>query len=485
MIVCDFRGGSLMLKHDTAHAVVLGGSLTGMAVAKVLAGYMNRVMLVERDRFPDRPEWRRGLPQARHTHNLLGAGQGALEQLYPGLGEELAAAGMVRVRMPEDMLLLLPGGWSRRFQGRHVVVSGSRDLLDWTIRERLRKEPNVEFLEETEAIGLLGDKGGQRVTGVRLRARDSAAPTGWGEAYDMTATLVVDATGRTSRTPEWLKELGHGVPTESVVDAKTAYATCVFEPPSGHSADWKCILLQATLDEPCTGILNPIENGRWMVSAAALGGERPPHDHEGFKEFTRGLRSTVIYDAIRHAEPLTPVYGSGRTENRRRHYEKLKTWPEGFMVLGDAVGSFNPSYGQGISVAAMTAVSLSEELHKIGSDELPPGFAAGFRAKVAKNIDAAWMLSANADLGYPWASEGKPPLAARLGGKYMNRLLNVATEDQTAALALFDMTHMVAPPQAVFQPRVLAATLRGRRRPAEGLERLPHPEVKSSEHVSR
>jgi 2-polyprenyl-6-methoxyphenol hydroxylase-like FAD-dependent oxidoreductase len=473
-----------MAQTETAHAVVLGGSLTGMAVAKVLARYLDRVTLVERDRLPDRPEWRRGLPQARHTHNLLGAGQAALEQIYPGIGAELVAAGMVRVRMPDDMLLLLPGGWSRRFVGRHVVLSGSRDLLDWTIRKRLHSEPNVEFVSETEAIGLLSEDGGRRVTGVRLRRKDAAAPTGWGEPYDLTAPLVVDATGRTSRSPEWLGQLGHGVPKESVVDAKTSYATCVFDPPAGHSADWKCILIQATPDEPRAGILNPIENGRWMVSAAGLGGERPPLDHDGFKEFAKGLRSDALYAAIRDAEPLTPVYGSGRTENRRRHYEKLRSWPAGFLVLGDAAGSFNPSYGQGISVASLTAVSLGEKLRKVGPGPLPPGFAAGFRGTVAQHIDAAWMLSANADLGYPGAGEGRPPLAARLGGKYMSRMLAVATDNKAVALALFDLTHLVASPRAVFQPNVLAATLRGRRRSVGQLRNLPQLEANTSQRVS-
>ncbi|MFE4670248.1 NAD(P)/FAD-dependent oxidoreductase [Streptomyces sp. NPDC056716] len=447
------------------HAVVLGGSLAGLCAAAALAPHMDRVTVVERDRYPEEPRWRRGVPQARHTHNLLGAGQRSLEQLFPGLLGELRSLGMVEVRMPRDMLLLVAGGWVDRFPSRHVVLSGSRDLLDWAVRRRLLKLPGVEIREETEAVGLIAARG-DAVRGVLLRDRDASARTGWGEPYEWEADFVVDATGRGSRTPAWLESLGYGAPAETVVDAGCAYATCVFAPPPGHTADWKCVLLQSTPEEPRSGILNPIEGNRWMVSVAGLGGERPPLDHQGFVDFAKRLRSTALYDAIRDAEPLGEVYGSGRTENRRRHYERLPRWPDRFLVLGDAAGAFNPAYGQGISVAALTALSLHKALTQArprGTDAIPDGLAVAMRAHVARHVDAAWMLSGNADLAYPGAADGPLPLAARLGKKYTDRLLKVATTDRTVATALLDMTHLLAPPHVILRPRVLASVLRGPR----------------------
>ncbi|WP_369363869.1 NAD(P)/FAD-dependent oxidoreductase [Streptomyces sp. CG4] len=449
-----------------SHAVVLGGSLAGLCAAAALAPHVDRVTLVERDRYPDEPRWRRGVPQARHTHNLLGAGQRSLERLFPGLLDDLRDLGMVEVRMPQDMLLMVAGGWVDRFTGPHVVLSGSRDLLDWAVRRRLRDLPGVETREETEAVGLVAGPGRDTVRGVLLRERDSAARTGWGEPYRLEADLVVDATGRGSRAPAWLEGLGYPVPEETVVDAGCAYATCVFERPPGHTADWKCILLQSTPEEPRSGILNPIENDRWMVSVAGLGGERPPLDHAGFVDFAKSLRSTVLYEAIRDAKPLGEVYGSGRTENRRRHYERLTRWPDRFLVLGDAVGAFNPAYGQGISVAGMSALVLHRALEQAGTQgtgRIPAGFAGPLRKRIARCVDAAWMLSGNADLAYPGAADGPLPLAARLGKRYTDRLLKVATTDRTVATALFDMTHLLAPPQVVLQPRVLASVLRGPR----------------------
>ncbi|MGP4113749.1 NAD(P)/FAD-dependent oxidoreductase [Streptomyces sp. 4N509B] len=479
-----------------SHAVVLGGSLAGLCAAAALAPHVDRVTLVERDAFPDEPRWRRGVPQARHTHNLMLGGQRALEQLFPGLMSALRELGMVEVRMPQDMRLLVPGGWVDRFSSHHVVLSGSRDLLDWAVRRELRKRPGVTVRQETEVLGLAARDG--VVTGVRLRSRATADATaataattgaatatdaaradttvttdtvgagggaagaGWGEPYTLEADFVVDATGRTSRAPNWLRELGYEAPKEEVVDAGCAYASCVLAPPP-TPRDWRCMLLQSTPEEPRSGIINPIEQGRWIVSVAGMGGERPPLDHAGFVDFAKRLRSTELYEAIRDAEPLGEVHGSGRTENRRRRYERLRRWPDRFLVMGDAAGAFNPAYGQGISVAALSALELRDA---VGRAPTLAGLAGPMRRRVARRVDQAWMLSGNADLAYPGAAEGdRLPLAARLGKRYTDRMLRVATTDHTVASALFDMTHLIAPPQVVLRPRVFASVLRGRQRP--------------------
>ncbi|MET0132870.1 MAG: methyltransferase domain-containing protein [Kibdelosporangium sp.] len=448
--------------NNRLHAVVLGGGLAGMCVAAALTRHMAKVTLVERDLYPDGPHWRRGVPQSRHTHNLLGAGQRAMERLFPGLMADFREQGIVDVRMPRDMLAMIPGGWMERFASRHVVLSGTRDLIDWRVRDHLTKLPNIEIRQECEALGLLADGG--TVRGVRLRDRQAGAKTGWGEPYEFSADFVVDTTGRNSQSAGWLEDLGFGLVEESVVDAQCAYATCIFAIPPGHRADWKCIVIQSTPDVPRQGILNPIEGGRWMVSVSGVGGQRPPLDHQGMIEFARSLRSTEIYEQIRHAEPLTEVYGSGRTENRRRHFERLGRWPDRFLPAGDSVGSFNPAYGQGISVAATCAIDIDDAFEAAGtrdSGRIPSGLASGLRKPIAKRVDGAWMLSANSDLAYPGAAPGPLPLPARLVQRYMGRLVRVATTEGPAATALLDTYHLLAPPEAVFRPRVVAAVLRG------------------------
>jgi flavin-dependent dehydrogenase len=441
------------MESRSGHAVVLGASLAGMLTAAVLARHFAKVTVIERDRLPHAPEWRRGVPQARHAHNLMTAGHEAMEWLFPGVRAELREAGMVQVRMPQDMLLLSAGGWMPRFETDLYMLTSSREVIDWVIRRRLMALAPVEIREETEAVGLLTDARGGRVTGIRLRAKDAAAAHGWGRPEELRADFVVDAAGRNSHAPDWLDGLGYGRPAESVVDAQTAYSTVVFAPPAGFRADWNCILLQYAPDAPRQGILNPIENGRWMVSLAALSGDRPPGDIEGFLEFARTLRSPVLYEVLRQAEPLTPVYRSGRTENRRRHYERMRRWPDRYLVLGDAAGALNPSYGQGMSVAARSARALDSALASARSLD---GLAARMRRKVAKCIDLAWNIAATADLAYPGAAD-HVGAAARMQLKFLYRVIGAVPYSRAASQALLDINQMVSGPQAMARPGVLAA----------------------------
>lgn len=447
-------------RRDTGHAVVLGGSLAGLFAAAALARHLERVTVVERDALPgpQQPQWRRGVPQARHAHNLMMAGHLAMERLFPGIRGELDSAGMVTVRMPADMLLLTAGGWMPRFDTDLQMLTSSREVIDSVVLRRLRANDRVTFLTQTEALGLLPGTDGS-VQGVKLRHRDKNRDNGWDEPYDLAADFVVDASGRSSRSPQWLKALGYEAPAEAVVDAQTAYSTCVFDPPAGHQADWNCILLQYSPDAPRQGILNPIENNRWMVSLAGLGGVRPPDDIDGFLEYAKNLRSPVLYEVLRDATPVTQIHRSGRTENRRRHYHKLRRWPDRFMVMGDAVGCFNPSYGQGMSVAAGSALALDDALEARATTA---GIASGLRGKVAKCIDLAWMIAATADLKYPWASQ-KVDLQTKISLSYLYRVIGACPTSLAASQALLDINQMVATTNAVFRPAVIGAVLRGPR----------------------
>ena len=442
------------------HAVVIGSSAAGLVAAAALARHLDHVTVIERDRLPDGPQWRKGVSQSRHAHNLMAAGHQGMEYLLPGVADELVAAGMVKVRMPQDILLLGPGGWIPRFESELAMMTGTRDVIDAVLRDRLEKDPKITFLAEHEGVALRGADG--RVTGAWVRGRDADAPGGWGEKRLLEAELVIDASGRTSRAPQWLAELGYEGPKESTVNAKTAYASTVFEPPAGHQADWNCMLLMANADNPRQGILNPIEGGRWMVSVSASGGEKPATDHAGLLAASKTLRHHVLHEAIEHAVPAGPVHNSGRTENRWRHYEKLRRWPEGFVVLGDALGAFNPSYGQGMSVAVQSALLLDTHLERHGA----AGVAQPLRRALRKPIGVAWQIATTADLKYPWAAEEFPPdLATRIAQRYVDKVAAVAPVNRAAAQVIVDLGQMLVAPTAAFHPAVLAASLRGPRGP--------------------
>ncbi len=485
-----------MSAPPSRHAVVIGGSLAGMCVARTLADFVDHVTVVERDRFPNSPTVRKGVPQAHHLHVLVTAGQRALEQLFPGVIEELHAAGAVRVAAPTDILYLTATGWRQRFAATHRLVGASRELIDWTVHKRLSADRRIRFLPGHDAIGLLSAgpdssrdggpaRGGGAVTGVRLRARGNdghagatpagrEAPGAGDGAGELAADLVVDASGRGSRAPDWLAALGYPRPAETRIDAGLGYASRRYVLPEGAVGNWKNILILP--DPPRSGrgaVLYPIEGDRWMLTLGGLGDDKPPTDDAGFLEFVRGLRSPVVYDAVKDGRPDSPVHGFQQTSNHRRHYESMPDWPHGFLVVGDAVCAFNPVYGHGMSVAAQTAVALAEHLRTRPAGGLRLDREA--QAIAARCADAAWLVATGADSRIPGTTGATPGLRDRFSHRYLNRAADVANRDPYVARVLTDVMHLVAPPTALLRPGVMARVARGR--PGRPLWAPPEPET--------
>lgn len=447
------------------HAAVIGGSLSGLAAARVLTDHFEQVTLVERDRFPQEgPAFRKGVPQSRHVHILLPPGQAALEQLFPGLQDDLAVAGAVWVGIPEELLWLSASGWGQRFAASHRLLSSSRELIDWTVCRRLVGTPNVRILEQREVIGLVTDASGVDVGGLSLRVRGEDRAD---RKETLRADLVVDASGRSSRAPDWLEALGYERPQQTVIDAKLWYATRQYAPPPGLTADWKALLLAARPpEEGRSAILFPIEGGRWIVGCQGVGDDHPPTDETGFLQWTRGLRSPILYEAIRDAEPASPIYGFGNTTNQRRRYERLRRWPEGFIVVGDAACAFNPVYGQGMSVAAVTAVSLDRVLRAHRGRK---GLARRLQRQVAKRNADAWLVSSGEDLRYPTTTGARANLQTRLLHRYMDRVTRTAMTDQRVNRVFADALTLLARPTSLLRPSVAVRVL-GKQRgaPPEG-----------------
>ncbi|MFI7600163.1 NAD(P)/FAD-dependent oxidoreductase [Actinoplanes sp. NPDC049681] len=438
------------------HAVVIGGSLAGLCAARVLADHVESVTVVDRDDFPAGPAVRKGLPQAHHLHVLIPAGQSALDLLFPGVIAGLHEYGAVPVAAPTEVLYLSPTGWRDRFPATHRLVGASRELIDWALRRRLVQDGRVRFRTGHEVVGLVPARGAQAVGGVLLRGRSpGSAPE------ELAADLVVDASGRASHATEWLDQLGYGRPEESRVESGLAYASRRYSLPEGATGGWKNILLMPKAPEVRRGgVLFPIENGRWMVTLGGLGGDVPPTDEQGFLEFARGLRSTVLYEAIRNGTPDSPVHGYRRTANHRRHYEAMPRWPDGFLVTGDAACTFNPVYGQGMTVAAQAAVLLDRHLRAH-----PGTFGRAAQAAVARCSEAPWRIATGADLRFPTTVGPRLGRAAQLANRYLDRTSDVANRDGYVARALADVLYLVAPPAALFRPGVALRVLRGRRGP--------------------
>lgn len=436
-------------------AVVIGGSIAGMLAAAAIRDHVDSVEIIEAHDLPDGPEPRVGVPQAAHIHLLHTGGAEAIDDLLPGTAEQLLVSGAHRIPMTTNMVIYSPEGWYRRWQRTtHYLIAASRDLTDCIVRERVRQDPRVKLRTRTRAIGLLGDR--SHVTGVRISTPREAAT-------ELHADLVIDASGRSSRTPQWLTELGIAGLVEDTVDSGLAYASRIYRAPV-PTRDWPMISINADprLPQPgnAGGIL-PIEGGRWHVSLMGAPNGHPTREEDAFEPFARTLRHPIVADLLTHAEPLTDVSVTHSTANRRYYYERLAHWPDGLVALGDSVAAFNPIYGHGMSVAAQGAVAMRNLL----AQGRTPGLTRRIQRAIARSVNVAWALAVGQDIHLP-ATRGKAPtLSDRLLHRYVRRLSHTATGSFHAATALTDVLTLKAPPTSLVTPSVLLTALVGPRRP--------------------
>lgn len=462
--------GSIGVADDAtgtpSRAVVIGGSIAGLLAARVLTDHFAHVTLFERDRFPDAAEPRKGLPQGRHLHILLARGAQVLEELFPGISDALTAAGAERNDPGHDIAWLTPAGWGVRFASPIRSFACSRPLLDHVVRRHAARLERLTIVENTEVTGLRLSADGASVTGVTLASRDGGKGPPDGGALD--CDLVVDASGRTSRTADWLAGLGFERPAETVMNAYLGYASRLYERPPGAAVDWKCLYVQAAPPERTRGgVIFGIEGGRWLVTVGGMGGDYPPTDEAGFVDFMRSLASPRLFEAASAARPLSPIVGFRATENRWRHFERVSRRPEGLVVTGDAACAFNPVYGQGMTMAALAALGLGTclaEQRQRAPGSLD-GLAARFQRRLAGINKAPWVLATSQDCRSPRFDGAPPNLRSRLMHAYLDRIIAHNTTDAILRRTFLDVLHMIEPPSALFRPSIVARALR--RLPAE------------------
>jgi 2-polyprenyl-6-methoxyphenol hydroxylase-like FAD-dependent oxidoreductase len=439
------------------HAVVLGASMAGLLAARVLADAYGQVTVLDRDQLPETSTHRRGVPHGRHAHALLARGQQALEELFPGLTADLVAHGVPTGDLLADGRWYVSGHRLRQAHIGLVSLCVSRPLLEGYVRARVRALPNVAFLDSCDIVGLAATPDGRRVTGARVLRR-----AGGSAEEELGADLVVDATGRGSRTPVWLQALGYARPETEQVRVGLGYATRTYRlPPDALDGDL-AVLDAPTPQHPRGGALLRLEGDRWMVTLAGMLGDHPPTDPDGFLAFARSLRFPDIYQAIRDAQPLDDPVGFRFPASVRHRYERLDRLPAGFLVVGDAVCSFNPIYGQGMTVAALEALTLRRHLEP-GIEPQPRRW---FR-DLARVVDVPWDMAAGGDLVFPGV-QGRRTLKVRLVSAYLARLHAAAARDASLASAFLRVVGMVAPPQTLLRPGLALRVLRGSPHPATG-----------------
>lgn len=456
-----------MLNHISPptgkQALIIGGSIAGLLAGRVLAEHFEQVTIIEQDQFPEQPVARKGTPQAQHLHVLLKRGEQILEQLFPGLTDELLMQGVPTFDAGADIQWLTAAGWGIRFDSGIKLLSFSRSLLDWHIRQRLLTFPNVRFLEARRVTGLLTNPQKTHITGLALQAvaevaADSAETCIYGD-------LIVDASGRSSKLPHWLTAIGYQPPEETVVNAFLGYASRIYRLPDTFPSDWKAYYVQAAPPQRVrTAIFCPIEGDRGILNLVGSVGDHPPTDEVGFLEFLRtSLPDSQLYDLIQSSEPLSPIRSFRGTENRSRHYEQLAQWPEGLLVLGDAVCSFNPTYGQGMTTSAIGALTLDEclrEQRQLHTNGDLTGLGQRFQQRLAKVNELPWTLATTEDCRYPHAEGGKLDKVTQLFQWYIGRVLQLTTYNPQVRLAFMEVTQMLKSPSALFHPKVVFQVLR-------------------------
>jgi 2-polyprenyl-6-methoxyphenol hydroxylase-like FAD-dependent oxidoreductase len=440
------------------HAVVIGGSIAGLVSARVLADYFNQVTILERDHIEPRPSLHRSTPQGSHLHAVQIGGLQVLSELYPGFSEKLCGMGAVPLRLTKDFAIYRPDGVAFSLTGavkepRDLglqLYSQSRGLLEHCLRQCTLALPNISAVCDAPVERLIANRG--RVEGVSYRSD--------GQARALRCDLVVDCGGRGSHAPRWLREMGFSPPAETVIGVDFAYSSTKFHI-ANHDSELGPFSFVVGPPPQYTrgGALARIEGDVWLVSLGGRFHDYPPQDESGFMAFAEALPAPRLYDILKGAERIEPISHFRFPTSVLRHYELLQLFPERFLVLGDAISSFNPVYGQGMSSAALQARALGTILEERA--DIPQGLdgiAGAFFTKAADVINTPWTLAANFDFAYPQTTGTRPPMPSELL-RYFVALDALTAEDVEVHKIFVEVFGLARPLSALWDEPVRSRVL--------------------------
>lgn len=433
---------------EQGHAVVVGGSIAGLLAARVLSDHYARVTVLDRDRLPGEPNARKAVPQGHHIHALLGRGQQILEGLFPGFVGDLVAGGVPIGDFGTSLSWYFDGRMIRKTPTDMICVAAGRPRLEQEIRSRVAAIANVEIRDGVEVVEWTHTQDRNRITGV-VALDPQAEPA----RTTLDADLVVDASGRGSRTPHRLEELGHTPPPSDVVGMDLTYTTCDFHGPLEYDpiGDDIALLPVATPAMPRGAIFARLPD-RYAISLTGIRGDRPPTQMDEFLAYVDSLPVPEVAKSVRSATPMGAPMSFRFPASVRTRYDRAKTFPEGLIVLGDAFAIFNPVYGQGMTVAALAADLLAEHAAR------GPVQSKAFHQALSRRVEAPWRLAAGADLGFAGV-EGKRTVATRVANAYISRLQRAAVKDPVLSRAFLRVAGLVDAPETLFRPDLVLRTL--------------------------
>jgi 2-polyprenyl-6-methoxyphenol hydroxylase-like FAD-dependent oxidoreductase len=438
----------------SGRAVVLGASMAGLLAARVLADFFDTVLVVEHDVLPSAVSNRRGVPQGRHVHLLWGRGSSIIEGLFPGFIDGLVQTGAPYFDGDLSKVYVDNGGQSLPSEG-HIddfrFVVPSRPLLECHVRQRVYNVDNIEIRDGHDVVELITAGGG--VWGAVIRARDG------GSDQVVEADLVIDAMGRGGRTPAFLEGMGYPRPAEDGLNVRLMYSSLPVRLPTAALRE-VAVIIGPVPGRPVGVGLFRNENNNWLFTVFGMAGREPPTGLGEMLRFVQDFTPSHVGAAIRESEVLGEGAQYRMPATRWRRYDKMSRWPAGLLVIGDAICSLNPIYGQGMTVAALEAEILQQCLHR-GTDQLQRRY---FRA-TAKPIGNAWQLATGADLSLP-EIDGQRPVSLRIANEYVKPVQSAAASDAMVARRLARVIGLIDGPSRLLRPevaaRVAAASLKRR-----------------------
>jgi 2-polyprenyl-6-methoxyphenol hydroxylase-like FAD-dependent oxidoreductase len=423
--------------HIGKKAIVIGAGIGGLAAAGALADYFEDVLVLERDDLPASPAPRPGTPQSRHVHILLSGGARALDELFPNFTQKAVEAGAMTVDYTLDTRTER-GEFDPFPQRKLGIVScwASRPLIEFTVRELLQQRSNVTFVQGCRVRAIMTADGD--VIGVRA---DTA------EAKDATfpADLVIDASGRGALTLELLKSAGYPLPEETCIGMDLSYSTGVFAVPQDDARDWKSVVMSPAAPQTSRGaLLFPCEGNRWMLTLTGLHSDKPAGDWEGFIEDARSLRTQTIHNAVSGAQRIGDIHRAAMPASVRRHFERLASFPRRLLPVGDAICRFNPTFGQGMTVAALEGTLLRRLLSAHAADADPfTGLASSYFSQVSELLVSPWS-TANLDFLYPETTGSRPP-GLRETIEFGRAIFRLAARDPEVHRLFYEVQHLLRP----------------------------------------
>ena len=437
-------------------AVVIGGSIAGIAAAKVLLESFDRVVVLEKDGSHRRREGRPGAAQGWHLHHLLTAGQIELERIFPGIVDDMVREGAFKVDMAAQYRIRLGGTWKKPATSDIQIVCAGRPLLEWCVRRRLDGEQRISFRYESEVADLVFERGGESVVGVAVACD--------GGGIDVVpAEFVVDASGKNTPVPQILERIGIGAPEVEQDIINCFYSTMQHRVPPERQWQDKvmeiCYAYRPYEDTYAAQYYTDSSRTILSTSLVAYNCYSPPRTAREFREFADRMPSPVVGQNIDGLEPASQIYNFRYPNMLRLRYEKKRNLPRALLAVGDAYTSADPVSGLGMTLALKEVREMQLLLTKYdaGHADLPRRY---YRS-ISRMADTAWFVIREQNLRFGWIKdvEKKRPFYFRALTWYMDRVIELVHDDLDTYREFLAVVHLVKPPSALMRPSVLGRVL--------------------------